>query len=229
MFCGFKRDIAMSDKTKEIAAGQTEEVVSRSAGPSETTSSSASAPGASAVTSDSETAATAGPSGLDTAAGLTPSQIAELKAKAVKADEHWDRLVRQAADFDNFKKRAARERQEAVKFANAALIEKLIPVLDSFDMALAAANNSQDPAVNALKEGIAMVFSQFRAVLAEVGLAEIDAANQPFDPNWHEAVAQQEQDDVAEGIVIRQLRKGYALRDRLIRPASVIVAKKPAA
>jgi molecular chaperone GrpE len=163
------------------------------------------------------------------AAALTPPQIDELKAKAAKADEHWDRLLRQAADFDNFKKRVARERQDAAKYANMALIEKLIPVLDSFDMAFAAANAAQDPAAKALKEGIAMVFNQFKAVLAEAGLEEIDASNKPFDPNWHEAVAQQERADVAEGIVIQQLRRGYTLRDRLIRPASVIVAKKPAA
>jgi len=163
------------------------------------------------------------------AAALTPPQVDELKAKAAKADEHWDRLLRQAADFDNFKKRVARERQDAAKYANMALIEKLIPVLDNFDMAFAAANTTQDPAVKALKEGIAMVINQFKAILTEAGLEEIDASNKPFDPNWHEAVAQQERADVAEGIVIQQLRRGYTLRDRLIRPASVIVAKKPAA
>jgi len=74
-----------------------------------------------------------------------------------------------------------------------------------------------------------MVINQFKAILTEAGLEEIDASNKPFDPNWHEAVAQQERADVVEGIVIQQLRRGYTLRDRLIRPASVIVAKKPAA
>ena len=167
----------------------------------------------------------------DTAPGTppsTPDQIEELKAKAAKADEHWDRLVRTTADLENFKKRAARERQEAIRFANAALLEKLIPALDNFDMALVAANNAEGNPVESLKTGIAMIQGQLRNALAEAGLEEIDAANQPFDPNLHEAVSQEESTEAPEGHVLRQLRKGYKLRDRLIRPAGVVVARKPA-
>src|SRR5438876_6286441 len=153
-------------------------------------------------------------------APLTPQQIEELNQKAAKADEHWDRLVRTTADLENFKKRAARERQEAIRFANAALLEKLIPALDNFDMALVAANNAEGNPVESLKTGIAMIHSQLRNALAEAGLEEIDAANQPFDPNLHEAVSQEESTEAPEGHVLRQLRKGYKLRDRLIRPAS---------
>src|SRR5437016_13562403 len=167
----------------------------------------------------------------DTAPGTppsTPDQIEELKAKAAKADEHWDRLVRTTADLENFKKRAARERQEAIRFANAALLEKLIPALDNFDMALAAASNTEGNSLESLKTGLTMVYNQLKAVLTEAGLEEIDASGRPFDPNLHEAVSQQETADVPEGQVLRQLRKGYKLRDRLIRPASVVVAKTPA-
>src|SRR5438874_9787694 len=74
---------------------------------------------------------------------VTPEQLAELKERAAKADEHWDRLLRTTADFDNFKKRAAREKQDAIKFANESLLRKLIPILDNFDMALSAAQNAQ--------------------------------------------------------------------------------------
>jgi molecular chaperone GrpE len=158
----------------------------------------------------------------------TPEQIEELKAKAAKADEHWDRLLRTTADLENFKKRAARERQEAIRFANAALLEKLIPALDNFDMAVAAANDPEGNPVESLKTGITMIHSQLKSALAEAGLEEIDAANQPFDPNLHEAVSQEESMEAPEGHVLRQLRKGYKLRDRLIRPASVVVARKPA-
>lgn len=160
---------------------------------------------------------------------LTPEQIEELKAKAAKADEHWDRFVRLTADFDNYKKRAARERQESIKFANESLIEKLIPVLDNFDMALIAAGNPPTSAPDSLKKGVEMIYGQLRNVLIESGLEEIDAAQKKFDPNWHEAVSQQESADAPEGQVLQQLRKGYKLRDRLIRPATVVVAKKPAA
>jgi molecular chaperone GrpE len=160
---------------------------------------------------------------------LTPEQIAELKAKAAKAEEHWNRLLRQSADFDNFKKRAARERLEAIQYANEGLLEKLIPVLDHFEAGLAAAGDSQDPAVQALKTGIAMVFNQLKSTLAEAGLEEIDASGQAFDPHLHEAISQQETGDMPEGHVVHQLRKGYKLRDRLLRPASVVVAQHPGA
>ena len=171
----------------------------------------------------------AGTQTADLAAGqLTPQEIEELKTKAAKADEHWERLLRATADLENFKKRAARERQEATRFANASLLEKLIPALDNFDMALAAANNAEGNTVESLRTGIAMVHNQLKNALAEAGLEEINAHDQPFDPNLHEAVSQEESADVPEGHVVRQLRKGYRLRERLIRPAGVIVARKPA-
>jgi len=160
---------------------------------------------------------------------LTPQQIEELKQKAAKADEHWDRLLRTTADLDNFKKRAARERQEAIRYANASLLEKLIPALDNFDMAMAAANSAERGSMESLKTGLAMIYNQLRAALVDAGLEEIDATGQPFDPNLHEAVSHQESADLPEGQVLQQLRKGYKLRERLIRPASVVVARKPAA
>jgi molecular chaperone GrpE len=159
----------------------------------------------------------------------TPEHVEELKAKAIKADEHWERLLRVAADFENFKKRAARERQEAVKYAHGALLEKLIPVLDNFDAAVAAAQQANAQSVESLRSGIAMIYNQLKNVLTEAGLEEVIATNQPFDPNLHEAVSHQESSNVVEGQVLQQLRKGYKLRERLLRPASVIVAKKPAA
>ena len=163
------------------------------------------------------------------AAELTPERLEELEQKAAKAEENWDRLVRTTADFDNFKKRAAREKQEAIKFANEALLKKLIPVLDHFDMALAAVQPGQDAAAQSLQKGISMVYQQLRGALAEAGLEEVDAEGKPFDPNLHEAVSQRETIDMPEGQVVQQLRKGYKLRERLLRAASVITAKQPAA
>ena len=157
---------------------------------------------------------------------LTPQAVTELKAQAAKAKEHWDLLLRTTADFDNFRKRAARERQEAVKFANESLLQKLIPVLDSFDMASAAAS-ANEGAAQSLQTGVNMILSQLRSAVTEAGLEEIDAAGKTFDPNFHEAVSQQETDAVPEGQVVQQLRRGYKLRERLLRPATVIVAKMP--
>lgn len=181
--------------------------------------------------------------GLDPAAGNDPSsnteelvqgewtaeQIEGWREKAAKADEHWDRLVRISADFENYKKRATRERQDAIRFANEGLLEKLVPIVDHFDMALSAANQAGSNAAESLKTGVSMIHSQLRNALADAGLEEIDATGKLFDPNWHEAVSQQVSTDVPDGHVLQQVRKGYKLKERLIRPASVIVAKKPSA
>ncbi len=159
---------------------------------------------------------------------LSAEEIAELKEKALKADEHWDRLLRTTSDFENFKKRAAREKQDAIKFANEGLLEKLIPVIDNFEMALAATESAQASQSNdSLKTGVKMIHSQLKSVLSDAGLEAIDAAGEKFDPNLHEAVSQKETTDVPEGNVVQQLRKGYKFRERLVRPATVVVAKKP--
>jgi molecular chaperone GrpE len=156
----------------------------------------------------------------------TPGQIEQLKERAAKADEHWERLLRQTADFDNYKKRAARERSDAVAFANESLLTKLLPVLDAFEMALAA--SAKGPASSqSLQQGVVMISSQLKNALADAGLEEIEAAGKPFDPNFHEAVSQEQTDEVPEGRVVRQIRKGYKFRNRLLRPAGVVVARKP--
>jgi molecular chaperone GrpE len=158
---------------------------------------------------------------------LSPADMEQLKTKAAKADEYYDRLLRQAAEFENFKKRAAREKQDAIKYANTALLEKLISVMDHFEMALAATTGSQPEAADSFRKGIEMILNQFRTVVGESGLEEINALHQLFDPNFHEAVSVQESTEVAEDHVVVQLRKGYKLKDRLLRPATVVIAKKP--
>jgi molecular chaperone GrpE len=173
------------------------------------------------------------------AATLSPEQIEELQSRAAKADENWDRLLRTTADLDNFKKRAAREKIESAQYAVFSLLQKLLPVLDNFEMALAAAQTAHQAHPDAkkagndklasLQSGIMMVQQQLKAALTEAGLEEIDAAGQPFDPNLHEAIAHQESAGTPEGHVSQQLRKGYKFRERLLRPATVMVAKKPEA
>jgi molecular chaperone GrpE len=160
-------------------------------------------------------------------ANVTAEQLEELKARAAKADEHWERLLRTSADFDNFKKRAAREKQDAIRYANESLIEKLLPVLDNLEMAVAAAQSGSSESAQSLQAGVAMTAQQLKKVLTDAGLEEVDATGQKFDPNWHEAVSQLETVEVPEGHVVQQMRKGYKLRDRLLRPASVVVAKRP--
>ena len=160
-------------------------------------------------------------------ATITPEQLEELKDRAARADENWERLLRTTADFENFKKRVTREKQEAIRYANEGLLQKLVPVLDNFDMALSAAQTGQTEAAQSLQAGINMIYQQLKSALVEAGLEEVDAAGKTFDPNLHEAVSQTETAEVPEGQVLQQLRKGYKLRDRLLRPATVVVAKAP--
>ena len=158
----------------------------------------------------------------------TAEELEVLRARAAKADDHWDRLLRTAADFENFKKRAARERQDSIRFANEGLITRLIPVLENLEAALAATQNSPADAAQSLRQGVEMIGQQLRGVLTEVGLEAVDAAAKPFDPTLHEAISQVESAEVPEGHVLQQVRKGYRFQGRLLRPASVVVAKAPA-
>src|SRR5207237_7067912 len=126
----------------------------------------------------------------------------------------------------NYNKPAAGERTDAVQYANAALLQKLLPVLDNFDMAQAAVQASAGDKSSSVQAGVSMILQQLKSVLVDTGLEEIDATGKPFDPTLHEAISQQETADAPEGQVIQQVRKGYKLRDRLLRAAAVIVAKK---
>lgn len=133
-----------------------------------------------------------------------------------------DLAMRTAADFENFRKRAAREKEDAIKYANTAFFERLVPIMDNFELGLQAARQAENSAV---VQGIEMVAKQLSDFLVENGLAAIEAEGQQFDPNIHEAVAQETHPELAEGVVIRQLRKGYKLKDRLLRPSNVVVSK----
>jgi molecular chaperone GrpE len=159
---------------------------------------------------------------------LTPEQIEALQTEAAKAADHWNNYVRAVADLDNYKKRAARERSDASAYANQSLLQKLLPVLDNFEMAQAAAQTSGDVAAQSLQSGVAMILTQLKTTLAEAGLEEIEALGKPFDPNFHEAISEQESAEVPDHHVLIQLRRGYKLRERLLRPATVVVAKAPA-
>jgi molecular chaperone GrpE len=134
-----------------------------------------------------------------------------------------DLALRSQADFDNFRKRAAREKDEAIKFANANLIEKLLPIIDNFELGLIAAR--QNAQGTPILQGMELVYKQLQDFLSQHGVEEVVAEGATFDPNLHEAVAQEESATIPEGHVVRQLRKGYKLRDRLLRAALVVVSK----
>lgn len=135
-----------------------------------------------------------------------------------------DRFLRLGAEFENFKKRAERDRQVLVRFSNESLLRDLLPVIDHLEQALLAANVGVDDAIVA---GVKMVLKQFEDVLGRHGVKSFHALGEPFDPSKHEAMAEQEDATVPVGQVIQEFQKGYLLHDRLVRPARVVVAKNP--
>ena len=145
----------------------------------------------------------------------------ELEAEAAK----WKEIsLRTAAEMDNLRKRTAREREEAIRYANQRLLDELLPVIDNFEMGMLAA--SQDT-TSMIYIGMDMVRRQLNEFLSSQGVEEIPAIGM-FDPNLHDAVAQEDCAAGEEGRILRITRRGFKLRDRLLRPASVVVSKLPA-
>jgi molecular chaperone GrpE len=142
-------------------------------------------------------------------------------------DRFRDLALRSQADFDNFKKRAAREKEEAIKYANSSLLERLVAIIDNFELGLTAARSEGEK--SPIYSGMSMVLKQLTDFLAENGLQPIDAAGEKFDPNLHEAIAHEPSASVPEGNVVRQMRRGYKMKDRLLRPSAVVVSSGPVA
>jgi molecular chaperone GrpE len=160
------------------------------------------------------------------AAAEPQGEMAAAPDSAAEAEKFRDLALRTAADFDNFRKRAAREKEDAIRYANSSLLEDLLPVIDNFELGLDAARSAPD--ASAILQGLDMVSRQFRDFLSSSGLEEIKTEGAEFDPNVMEAVGHENDAKIAESGVLRQTRRGYKLRDRLLRPASVIVSKGPA-
>ncbi len=148
-------------------------------------------------------------------------------AQASQVAEFKDRLLRAQAEWDNSRKRILKEKEDAVRYAGEDLLERLLPVVDNFEMGMQAAKTATDPKSIAL--GFEMVLAQLQQFLRESGLESIEAVGHPFDPHRHEALGHHESAEHPEGHVLTQMRKGYKLKDRLLRPASVFVAKAPEA
>lgn len=149
----------------------------------------------------------------------------QLAAKEQEAKENYDRYVRQIAETENFKKRNARERDDAIRYANEMLLKDLLPIIDNLERAIAHAASGENG--KPLVEGVEMVLKGFLDVLSKFGVSQIIAVGQPFDPSKHEAIAQVVSDSHDPNVVIEELHRGYMFRDRLLRAALVSVAKAP--
>jgi molecular chaperone GrpE len=156
-------------------------------------------------------------------------QLEEERERAIKAEEEAGRmreaLLRKSADFENLKRRTEREKTDFFKFALAEVIRDLLAVLDNFERAMEHRETSSD---EDFRRGISMIAKQLGETLRKYGLTEVPAEGLPFDPNVHEAIASEATAAAAPGTVLSVLQKGYALNDRLLRPARVKVAGPPA-
>ena len=151
----------------------------------------------------------------------TPPEIAELQRQR---DDYYDRLLRQTAEFDNYRKRIDRERQQVTESAAADLIEDLLPLIDDFERALAAEPGA-DTSKEAYRRGVELIHRQLVELLKKRGVRALETVGTDFDPYYHQAVATEPAAGRRDGEVIEELRRGYMLGDRLLRPAMVKVAK----
>jgi molecular chaperone GrpE len=163
-------------------------------------------------------AATTGDAPVTTDAGAPMDELSRAQAQV---SEYLDLLQRERANFVNFRRRAEQERQDLQQYANAQLIKRLLPIVDDFDRALAAA---PDPKANPWVEGFALIDRKLHNILEAEGVTVIDSQDQPFDPKLHEAV--EYEGGEGEDVVTQELNRGYRLRERVLRPAIVRVGKR---
>ena len=156
-----------------------------------------------------------------TEVGDQVSADSELQKLTQERDSLYDRLLRKQAEFENYKKRIERERSEFVQFASAELVKELLNALDSFELAIRN-SKSDDPGLR----GFELIYKQLLDTLGRFGLKAIEVKGQKFDPNFHQAVATTATKDVEENTILEELRKGYLLNGRLLRPAMVNVATR---
>jgi molecular chaperone GrpE len=148
----------------------------------------------------------------------------KLKATEEEAKETYDRFLRVSAEFENYKKRSAREMDDFRKFANQSLLKEMLSVVDNLELAINSANVNPK-SDSSLKEGLDLTHREIMRVFDKFNVKPIESKGKSFDPTYHEAVMQEETDDYPENTVINEMQKGYLIHDRLLRPAMVVVAK----
>lgn len=151
------------------------------------------------------------------------AELTVLREELAKKDGYQDMALRLQAEFDNFRKRSVKEKQEFIKYANEGLILELVGILDNFERSIKAADQKQD--FKLLHQGVDMILKQLHKLLEEKGLKKIKCVGEKFDPNRHEAIEVVESDEAAEGDILEELQSGYMLNDHVLRPAMVKVVK----
>ena len=149
--------------------------------------------------------------------------VEELEKTKKEAAENYDKYLRVTADLENFKKRAIKERADAINYGNERLIKDILPIVDSLERALDHAYNSED--FDAFVEGLKLIYDKILVSLKKHGVERIDAAGKDFDPNFHEAMSQVETEEFEDNKIVEEFEKGYLLNGRLLRPVKVSISK----
>ncbi len=158
-------------------------------------------------------------------ADMSKAELLEkIEEERDASKKNYELYVRSQAEMDNMKKRFQKEKEDFVKFSNETLIKQLLTVIDNLEKAIDHFHKGDS--IDALKEGVDLTLKGLTSILEKEGLEQVKALHEPFDPNFHEAVSELEDNSVEPGTVIEELQKGYLLRQRLIRPAMVVVSKK---
>jgi molecular chaperone GrpE len=182
------------------------------------------------VTTNDETISTSDASGDSTnpsGSSDTASGASALEAVVAERDQIRDQMLRTAADFDNYRKRTRRELEDAKVRGRDDALKEVLPVFDNLERAVAAATNAQT--IDSVVEGVKMVLKLFEDTSERMGLTRVKTAGERFDPAVHEAIQQQETDAAPPGTIVTEVVPGYMVGNRLLRPAMVVVARKPSA
>ena len=155
---------------------------------------------------------------------IEEAPVDEKDRLTAELQEMNNKYLRLYAEFENYKKRVNKDKEELVKYGNESLLYELLPVIDNLEMALRHASNNVS---SGLVQGVEITLKELQKILEKFGLIAIEANNKPFDPLVHHAMTQNERDDIDEKIVVEEFRKGYMLRDKVLRPSLVAVSKKP--
>jgi len=155
---------------------------------------------------------------------MTKTELVKIaKELKEKSEKDYDRLLRAQAEIDNILKRNKKEKEEWVKYSNETLIKEILPVMDNLEKAVS--HSKEENSLHALREGVELTLKGLKDTLVKSGLEEVKAEGKPFDPCFHHAVSERDDEDVEAGIVLDELQKGYTLNQRLIRPAMVVLSK----
>jgi molecular chaperone GrpE len=163
--------------------------------------------------------------GQDSSGVQKGAAVEELAAKQRDYDALYDKYMRLLAEFDNYKKLASRERDQYLQFGNEEILKEWLPVLDNIERALHHAEEHHAP--DAVVQGWALILKQCQDVLGRAGVTVVESMGRPFNPEWHQAMAQKESTREPEGIVVEEAQRGYLLKGKLLRPALVTVSKAP--